>query len=327
MEYGHGDRFYKLGSRNPPSIKSNPLANQHDRRLSGFTALILALSNIDNRSNYLQELTHMSIGKLRNLVIINFLLPILPIILAFIFIFIIAPNLPTPYSADSEVRGSMMEAALFLTLPLLIYIVPFFVFATLTIIDFIWLIAYVRKKYPRNTLFIFSCILTALMLLLCIATSSLYLRTLPDPKASAIAKNGFAEDKIRATDIANIINAIWQYSKDHNNTLPPNLAKHTPEDTFTEIGQGVGMVDICADLVPKYLPALPRDPRIYPPEKYSGSCPASYKTGYLISLAGNHSMANDSAHPNWVQIQAISFRASNTVYRKTLSAPPNSIIW
>jgi len=85
-----------------------------------------------------------------------------------------------------------------------------------------------------------------------------------------------ANDTQRSSDVNAVLNAVHQYMAD-NNGLPPTSIT----GTATIIGDGVGQVDICDDLVPTYIAALPVDPQ-------SGTdpvtdCNASYATGYEIS--------------------------------------------
>jgi len=85
-----------------------------------------------------------------------------------------------------------------------------------------------------------------------------------------------ANDTQRSSDVNAVLNAVHQYMADKNGLPPTSIT-----GTATIIGDGVGQVDICDDLVPTYIAALPVDPQ-------SGTdpvtdCNASYATGYEIS--------------------------------------------
>lgn len=59
-----------------------------------------------------------------------------------------------------------------------------------------------------------------------------------------------ANNTQRQSNVAAILNAIGQYSIDHKGELPSDVDSGAEEIT----------VDLCNDLVPTYLPALPTDP-------------------------------------------------------------------
>lgn len=89
-----------------------------------------------------------------------------------------------------------------------------------------------------------------------------------------------ANDTQRRSNVNAILNAIGQYISDNKGTVPDSGDMST---TAKEIKSGSGGVDLCADLVPKYLPSLPVDP-----DNGSAVTEAncgSYSTGYSISKA------------------------------------------
>lgn len=84
-----------------------------------------------------------------------------------------------------------------------------------------------------------------------------------------------ANNTKRSSDVNAIANAIMQYKKNNNDALPLSIT-----ETPTEIGtQGV---DLCTDIVPEYIPAIPSDPLINNGEAVI-DCTAQYRTGYSIS--------------------------------------------
>lgn len=64
-----------------------------------------------------------------------------------------------------------------------------------------------------------------------------------------------ANNAKRRADVNTVLNAISQYIVDNNGSVPTSL---TAVDTI--IGDDVAEIDVCADLVPTYLAALPFDP-------------------------------------------------------------------
>lgn len=66
-----------------------------------------------------------------------------------------------------------------------------------------------------------------------------------------------ANNTQRRSDVSQILSAIHQYAIDNRGSLPAAL-----DDTATVIGSGGTEADICADLVPTYMAALPFDPSV-----------------------------------------------------------------
>lgn len=59
----------------------------------------------------------------------------------------------------------------------------------------------------------------------------------------------------RRADTQSILNSINQYAVDNRGQLPTNVPT-----TVETIGSAIGQADICSDLVPTYIAALPFDP-------------------------------------------------------------------
>lgn len=94
-----------------------------------------------------------------------------------------------------------------------------------------------------------------------------------------------ARDSQRTSNTAAILNAVGQYIVDHKGDLPPDLSgSSTPKQDISD-----GGADICTDLVPTYLPALPTDPAST--HKGAGlsdtDCGGSYDTAYTIEKDAN----------------------------------------
>lgn len=88
---------------------------------------------------------------------------------------------------------------------------------------------------------------------------------------------GQANNTRRRSDILQILNAIHQYVAENKGQLPPNLinlAVATPTN-LSNAG-----VDLCANLMPNYIPALPTEPSLNTPA--ITSC-TTYDTGYQIT--------------------------------------------
>lgn len=64
-----------------------------------------------------------------------------------------------------------------------------------------------------------------------------------------------ARDTQRRADLYGLTNAIYQYATENNGNIPAVITT-----TPTQIGTGVGLVDLTAALVPTYIAAIPHDP-------------------------------------------------------------------
>lgn len=89
-----------------------------------------------------------------------------------------------------------------------------------------------------------------------------------------------ANNTQRSSDVRAILDGVTQYTIDNRGALPTAVTL-----VATEIGSAVGMIDICANLVPTYTAAMPFDPTAA--GAHFTSC-ADYSTGYNISKDANN---------------------------------------
>ena len=88
---------------------------------------------------------------------------------------------------------------------------------------------------------------------------------------------GQANNTRRRSDVLQILNAIHQYVAENKGQLPPAL-KALAADTLTPVSSAG--LNICADLMPNYIPALPTEPSLS--TAAITDCTA-YTTGYSIT--------------------------------------------
>lgn len=88
----------------------------------------------------------------------------------------------------------------------------------------------------------------------------------------------------RTSNVNAILNAIGQYVADNKGDLPPSVAA-LAVNTPTQIGDGIGQVDLCTDLISTYIPLLPTDPdSTHEGEGLTqADCTAGYDTDYDVS--------------------------------------------
>ena len=85
---------------------------------------------------------------------------------------------------------------------------------------------------------------------------------------------GQANNTRRRSDVTQILNAIGAYSADNKGVLPAAIT--TTATTISKSG-----IDICAALVPTYMPALPQDPTAGTGTSVT-DCSSAYVTGYTV---------------------------------------------
>jgi len=88
---------------------------------------------------------------------------------------------------------------------------------------------------------------------------------------------GQANNTRKRSDVLQILNAIHQYVAENKGQLPPNLSALAVATPTNLSNTGV---DLCANLMPSYIPALPTDPSLN--TSAITDC-AVYDTGYQIT--------------------------------------------
>lgn len=94
-----------------------------------------------------------------------------------------------------------------------------------------------------------------------------------------------AGDAQRASNVNAILNAVGQYMVDNQGNPPSDI----PSGVANAANISDGGSDICRDLVPNYIAALPADPEETDQSIIRGECDAtdSYDTGYKIYEDGD----------------------------------------
>ena len=95
-----------------------------------------------------------------------------------------------------------------------------------------------------------------------------------------------ANNTQRRSDVNAILNAIHQYASDNKGVLPTSI--DTTVRTMKN-GAGAGIADVCAQLVTKYLAAMPSDPT----GTYT-NC-TTYDTKYTVTRSATDSRVTVSA--------------------------------
>lgn len=90
-----------------------------------------------------------------------------------------------------------------------------------------------------------------------------------------------ANNTKRSSDVNALLNAIHQYAADNQGTLPGG---GDIGETAAEISSTA--VDLCSDLVPQYIAALPVDPLTNNGTPVT-DCATAYSTGYQVSRSAN----------------------------------------
>ena len=102
-----------------------------------------------------------------------------------------------------------------------------------------------------------------------------------------------ANDTKRRADVNAILNAIDQYAADNKGSLPATLAA-APVNTTVALKE-TGGVDVCKDLVTKYLAGMPADPTLSTTAGSPIMCEAGYNTGYSASVSASDNRVTISA--------------------------------
>ncbi len=96
---------------------------------------------------------------------------------------------------------------------------------------------------------------------------------------------GQANDTKRTSAVTQVLNAIGAYQASNKGNLPAEVSGLTV-DVETDFND-TNFPNLCAELVPDYIPALPSDPALNAPDIELADCGA-YETGYTITLGANN---------------------------------------
>lgn len=99
-----------------------------------------------------------------------------------------------------------------------------------------------------------------------------------------------ANNTQRASDVNAILNAVSQFGADNNGTLPTGITT-----TAQNVSDTAG--DICAQIVPTYIAALPVDPTSGADPVDEAGCAAAYDTEYTIIQSATNNRVTVAA-PN-----------------------------
>lgn len=93
---------------------------------------------------------------------------------------------------------------------------------------------------------------------------------------------GQANNTRRRSDVTQILNAIGAFAADNKGVLPAGIPVTTPAN----ITDTAGGANICADIMPDYIPALPEDPQVGTGGSFT-VC-TGYDTGYTVVRDANN---------------------------------------
>jgi len=101
---------------------------------------------------------------------------------------------------------------------------------------------------------------------------------------------GQANNTRRRSETLQLLNTIHQYVAENKGVLPSEVIALTV-NTPTEIRK-TGGVDLCAKIMPLYIPALPTEPSLNTPT--ITDCTTEYSTGYRVSRDAQNRITVDS---------------------------------
>lgn len=93
----------------------------------------------------------------------------------------------------------------------------------------------------------------------------------------------------RRSDVNAILNAVHQYASDNKGQLPAAITT-----SALPVASGATNADICADIVPTYLAAVPADPLTNNGASVV-DCAVAYTTGYTISKSATNNRVTVAA--------------------------------
>lgn len=99
---------------------------------------------------------------------------------------------------------------------------------------------------------------------------------------------GQANDTKRRSDITQVLNAIGQYTASNGGILPAEVTALTASAAATPLND-TNFPDLCGQLVPNYVPALPMDPNLPNSQAGISNCAGAWgNTGYSLSRDANN---------------------------------------
>mgnify|MGYP004417267058 CR=1 FL=1 len=112
---------------------------------------------------------------------------------------------------------------------------------------------------------------------------------------------GQANDTKRRSDVTQILNAVGQYSASNTGNLPTEVAA-LASGSATVINN-TNFPNLCGQLVPNYIPALPADPSLNNQAGIS-TCTGTWNTGYSIARDNNNriTVTAPSAYSGPIQV-------------------------
>jgi prepilin-type N-terminal cleavage/methylation domain-containing protein len=101
-----------------------------------------------------------------------------------------------------------------------------------------------------------------------------------------------ANNTKRHNDVLQILNTVHEYAADNHGNLPTALRGLTAGTAY-EVGSGAGNADICSEVMPTYISALPTDP--FMNTSAITAC-AAYDTGYEVTIDTNNRVTISAPH-------------------------------
>jgi prepilin-type N-terminal cleavage/methylation domain-containing protein len=98
---------------------------------------------------------------------------------------------------------------------------------------------------------------------------------------------GQANDTKRRSDANALLNAVGQYEASNTGNLPPEVLALTASAAATEVDHA-HFPNLCGQLVPNYIPALPVDPTLNIQAGISDCTSTTWDTGYQIARDVNN---------------------------------------
>lgn len=95
----------------------------------------------------------------------------------------------------------------------------------------------------------------------------------------------------RRNDLYQVLNALYQYSVDYNGNFPTQITT-----SFTDIGSCTGCLDLEADLVATYIPAMPFDPLATDAEITAGT------TSYVLAQESNGRLTASASSGAYMEV-------------------------